>query len=244
MKKIITVTLLVALVFTMTACSSKRETSDAAENLSFNEGPDESYEKPEYESNKMSLKQYLDSGARVAIYYHEEFGKDDRPEYMYLLEDGNIYYICSGFTSAGNPEWRKFDYPTYGEIAKMTEEDLLAYAYEHKTTEVFYGDDSAMPNESSSVINDTKYQLHIYSDKSGNYFEYEKFDFDEKGDLAYHRSIGGVEFRNLSQFEIYDAVFTLFSDRFEGGDAGICFRTDDKYNLYYDSIGDDGVLVD
>ncbi|MCH5182908.1 MAG: hypothetical protein J1E00_01910 [Oscillospiraceae bacterium] len=72
----------------------------------------------------VTLKQYLDNGPKVGFYGEYPLDKDASPSSMYLFENGKLYFIVSlGEYDRDTKEYAL----TWGEIAKMSDEELLAH---------------------------------------------------------------------------------------------------------------------
>lgn len=82
-------------------------------------------------TGKVTLKKFLDSGPKVGFYGKYPLDKNSKPEKMYLFEDGKIYLVYS-FDENGTAT---DDYQlTWGEISKMSDDELLAHARKYKTS--------------------------------------------------------------------------------------------------------------
>lgn len=155
----------------------------------------------------VTLKEYLDGGPRVFFCgYLDEIGKDNEPG-MILLENGQLYetYYSSGFISL-----------KLGEISKMTDEELADYV---RNNGEYMGE----------------YQLHIYTDKTGNYLEYERVEIEKDGFTFYPYTFTTT---------VYDSVFQGFYNINSSSPYGYFYRVNDDITVTLDNIGDEGVEVD
>ena len=79
----------------------------------------------------VTLKQFLDSGPKVGFEdYNLPLDKDDVVDKMYLFEGGKVYYVQSYDEYYQKTDESKL---TWGEVAKMSDKELLAFAEKYKT---------------------------------------------------------------------------------------------------------------
>lgn len=186
------------------------------------------------ETTTLTLKEYLEGGPRVAIFDTSIPDKDSKIDAIILFEDGYAY--CK----------RSFEYgtkPTWGEIAKMSDEELLEYARQNKALESFAGKDPV----------EGKYCFHIVTDSTGNnveaeYLEYVDSIYSDETSL-FHKSViccGSTPYTRTAT--IYDSIFKGFAGNPEHGESNqkntLYFRTGEDLTITLDNIGDEGVEVD
>lgn len=225
-RKLIALLLIVASIATLTACGSK--SNDPLPDPNGSKG-----------QKTVTLKEFLDSGPKVAFESRlYEVAKDRTPSYMYLFEDGKVYVVCHETNSNGFPD--RSAKLTYGEIAKMSDTELLEYARKHKQTE--YGGYTRITSG---------YTLHVYTDSTGNNREYEEIyvsreklgddGWSETYDLFYT-----LEFTATRQAVVYDSTFTgIVEDPYDPDICeGLFFRTDSNLTIILDNVGDKGVEID
>lgn len=162
------------------------------------------YEEPQ----TVTLKEYLDGGPRAFIYGSTKVDKDSRPIKMFLFENGQVYYIYNQSHERNNLTW--------GEISKMTDEELADYVR-------------------NNGENMGEYQLHIYTDSTGNNLEYEGIYCGDNREMTLY------PYTNTAI--VYDSVFKGFSSTDDGGQASH-YRVNDDITVTLDNIGDEGVEVD
>lgn len=95
-------------------------------------GSKESTEDSEELTGTFTLSEYLTTGPKVGFTVRrtEPLDKDAKPDTMYLFEDGKVYYVYA---------WNEYgtasdeDALTWGEIAKMSDEELIEFAQKNKS---------------------------------------------------------------------------------------------------------------
>ena len=210
----------------------------------------------------ITLKQFLDSGPKVGF-----VGTPDKAGYpcIYLFENGKVYMICTWkahgdyYYENGEEKGQKKGAITWGELAKMTDEELLSFAQEHKQLIYsYYADiyDRAFENESTTKFTTGYYTLHIYTDSTGNNFAgerievdqqylYRKYTSDTTGEWRKSTSVSLLGIGKLKtsakKAEIYDSIFSGFED--EEGNI-LYFRTGENLTIVFDNVGDEGVEID
>lgn len=155
----------------------------------------------------VTLKQYLDNGPKVGFYGDFPLDKDKKPTEMYLFENGKVYFVYS---------FDKYDAVTqeyaltWGEIAQMSDEELLAHARKYMSLHAgavkyengvyYYEFDPNTANVHVNHIGPTDYDVYPtdlgnYIKKPGDYiFSVRESDF-QHGYLDATREYGNYEFR-------------------------------------------------
>lgn len=82
----------------------------------------------------MTFKEFLDSGPKVGFpKYESELDKDSTVSYAYLFEDGKIYIVDAKNNSQNQSDDASL---TYGDISKMSDDELIEWAQKNKTNKV------------------------------------------------------------------------------------------------------------
>lgn len=201
----------------------------------------------------VTLAEYLNSGPRVGFYIaNTVFDKDMYPDAILLFEDGKMYQVCTWIDENGNlrandREGREKGALTWSDISKMTDDELLEFARAHKELEW---------HESSwgYRFNTGEYTLHVYTDSTGNYREYDQIEIEyqsfRNGEWNQPK-VGAYptnRLRELRTKEIYDSIFSgvcMGSSNYASDyDWGLFFRTGSDLTITLDNPGDEGVEVD
>lgn len=246
MKKTITLLLALLMMLSLAACESILTSSGQSHNTQTSSGP--SHNTP----TTMTLKQFLDSGPKVAFCDVLPLDKDDKPKRMYLFEGGKVFLVEDAEVIYNGLNYKTENHlKTYSEFAKMTDDEILAYAREHVKT-------SKVPQD--MVQYDRNYSLHIYTDNTGNNLKYERIEYETVREIKvegenglyvgtgeWERYTSSIEYFDLTTIRsavIYDSFFMGPAQIFKNGDAGLFFRVGDGVKITLDHIGDEGVEID
>ena len=192
-------------------------------------------------SDTITLKDFLNSGSRVGLINYSDPPEKDKYSDIVLFEDGKIYMVCPAIDENGkgisNYYHEKSDAMlTWGDVAKMTEKELLDFAESHKSLE--WG-----PYDCSFK---SGYTLHIYTDETGNNRKYESIEVEWVNQYGVQETNNNLEnFDTPASATIYDRTFygVKFANRV-GPSSSLLFVTDDNIKIVLDEIGASGVLVD
>ena len=226
----------------------------------------------------VTLKQFLDSdGPKVGLYDYGTPGKNNYPDIL-LFENGKIYMVCTwewdwekysidldptpcrngcGGYFTQNKNYAIYDgMLTWGDISKMTDEELLEYARANK--QLLWGDypdATGLGLVPQLVYAPTgNYSLHIYTDYTGNNradesleIECEILSFGKTDGWTandhHDNTISFLGFTETTQATIYSSVYSGVTGR-NKSDWGLYFRTGGDLTITLDNIGDEGILID
>ena len=270
MKKTKTISLILALVMLtgmLSGCGNSAANDDQSQVAGNNytngnetgEDMDDNSANGDKLTETVTLKEYLNGVPRVAFMADVTPDKNSTPSAIYLFENGKVYYVSD----------RKNQYYgmyggtnlTYGEISRMTDEELLDFAKTHIVP--FWGHAMAVGASSSATVylyrfaTGGKYTLHIYTDSTGNNREYEcislrmhdfsipasYFDINRVYDNSYEWNISNsilCKFNDITQAVIYDSTFSGLTN----GKKTLFFRTGENLTIILDNIGDAGIEID
>lgn len=200
----------------------------------------------------ITLKQFLDSGPKVGL-----IGTPNKSDYphIYLFENGKIYMVCTWSSYNGFYANDKHGalikgndgIVTWGDLAKMTDEELLEFAREHKQLEyIWFGGDYGLIEVSEGFATG-EYTLHIYTDSTGNNRSYERIEINyEYRNNDWADKYDAVPFidklkSSTEKAVIYDSIFSGLEDA--KGNV-LYFRTGENLTIVLDNLGDEGVEVD
>lgn len=192
----------------------------------------------------VTLKQFLDSGPKVGF-----VGTPDKSKYpeIYFFENGKIYMVCTWETYKGyyanDKKGEGKGAITWGDIAKMTDEELLELAREHKQLKYLYYGGRFNIVEGSLELSSRGYTLHIYTDSTGNNFAYENIEVSFVFDSGNMMGIlSGKLISSSEKAVIYDSSFSGLEN--EDGNVVLYFRTGENLTIVPDNLGDSGIEVD
>ena len=192
-------------------------------------------------SGMVTLAQYLANGPCVGFYSIGEPDKNESPRQMWLFEDGKVYRVFGPRDEEGTVAFL-----TWGEISKMTDEELLDYAREYKALD--WGGWTRYPTG--------EYAICVTTDNTGNNLKYERIlvkeceewnDPDQEWTQHEYCDIvdKGQSFDTTHTATIYDSVFSGIAHiSSEGRYYSLFFRTGSDLRITLDNPGDEGVEVD
>lgn len=206
----------------------------------------------------VTLKQFLDSGPKVGFTIQGTPNKSEYP-YIYLFENGKVYMVCtwqSGEYCANHEKGQGKGALTWGDISKMTDEELLSFAQEHKQLKFKYpvGFEYDFYSNGTSRYVTGDYTLRIYTDSTGNNFEYERIEVDQEyfhsNPFVYNeewRKYDFVDLPGVGKLNTYTEKSVIYNSVFSGltGIGGaLYFRTGENLTIVVDNLGDEGVETD
>lgn len=203
----------------------------------------------------------LKSKEPIILFYSEYrdcISKDRFPSRVEIFQDGylTVSYTTNFYPTKGQEQWNAFtkdtNWPTYGELAKMNTDDIIAryksLAYDQSGTEHILH----MKNDK------IKYSIYGISDGTGNELAYEILGY--KGEPPKYEELelpdpyyDGIFLRSYSaeSFPIYDSIFIGFfeynkygkDNNYEGG-YYLIKAPDDNTFTAMDELGAKGMEVD
>ncbi len=122
-----------------------------------------------------------------------------------------------------------------GEISKMTDEEII-----DKCEQTLY-----------KYASNVEYDLHVYTDGTGNFTDYEKIEFDDITEVNPNTNYLPLHLSNICIYNsdinipavVYDSTFYKLPDDEKAGKKGYWYRSD-GYTLNLDTPYSEGVLVD
>ena len=204
-------------------------------------------------TDTVTLKQFLDSGPKVGFY-----GTPNKSDYplIYLFEDGKVYAVCpwtekyEKYFHENYSLGRNDGAVTWGDIAKMSDDELLEFARKNKQLNFmhYYKIESIESFDAKVAIKmffvTGDYTLHIYTDSTGNNFVREKIEVEYEYENYISSSTfsiaGGIR-SSSKKAVIYDSTFIGLDN---GGDSMLYFRTDGNLTIVPDKLGTEGVETD
>lgn len=159
-----------------------------------------------------------------------------------------------------------------GEASKMSDDEIVAYLdgyltqclaypfeYRDRIRMISWGDFSGRTFEDDIkkfkeyvANNNLKYWFSIFTDSTGNNFESEYFIYESYPEVVnytddlteYGVKLEKFKIDEIVTGEIYDSRYIGFRDRDKGRIIATRLKENESFDLIYDELGTDGVLID
>lgn len=222
MKKVLSIMLSVVLIATtFIGCSNSTTSGKIGSKYELAGTPYELFNEPE---------------RRIWYYGTSLVSKGNGPSMIVVFENGKATYYNHLYN--GNGERLNF-----GKIAQLTDDEIISIVKEREA-EYYASDERYVSNPSKYNFEAKDFNLHIYTDGTGNTTNYERLNLEDvcSGDRPKEVDLYG---QHYEMFTVYDANFAGF---ITDDDWAFITKVDtvlyEDINLTLDQPGSENILID